>query len=210
MNVIRLNSRGNDVVTLQRILNLHIDGIFGRITEEAVKTFQTEHNLIADGVVGARTWSLLLAQGQTHNKRTIDKIIVHCTATPEGREMTVEQIRQEHIKNRGFADIGYHWVVYLDGSIHAGRSEEKVGAHCTGQNAHSIGVCYVGGVENKPNTPYNKLKAKDTRTVAQKKALVDLLKQLKARYPQAKIYGHKDFARKSCPCFDAKKEYKNL
>lgn len=135
--------------------------------------------------------------------RTINEIIVHCSATPEGRPTTVGDIRSWH-KQRGFKDIGYHYVVYLDGSIHAGRPESAIGAHCTGHNRNSIGVCYIGGVAKDCKTP------KDTRTEAQKRALVLLLKELKRRYPRAKIYGHRDFAAKACPSFDARKEYANL
>lgn len=135
--------------------------------------------------------------------RTINEIIVHCSATPEGRPHTVGEIRSWH-KQRGFKDIGYHYVVYLDGSIHAGRSERVIGAHCTGHNRNSIGVCYIGGVAKDGKTP------KDTRTEAQKRALVLLLKELKRRYPSAKIFGHRDFAAKACPSFDARKEYANL
>lgn len=210
MKTIKLGSKGSEVCTLQTKLSLHVDGMFGKITEEAVKAFQKQNGLKADGVVGDKTWAKLLAT-PTANKRNIKEIIVHCTATPEGQDKTVEKIRQEHIKERGFADIGYHWVVYRDGSIHQGRSEDKVGAHCTNHNSISVGVCYVGGLENKPNTAYSKLKAKDTRTPAQKASLLKLLKELKQRYPQAKIYGHNDFdKRKACPCFDAKTEYKNI
>ena len=135
--------------------------------------------------------------------RKINEIIVHCSATPEGRHVTVGQIRSWH-KQRGFKDIGYHYVIYLDGSIHAGRDESVVGAHCTGHNRFSIGVCYVGGVAKDCNTP------KDTRTAAQKAALLSLLKLLKKKYPGASIHGHRDFAAKACPSFDATKEYKGL
>lgn len=135
--------------------------------------------------------------------RTINEIIVHCSATPEGRPTTVGDIRSWH-KQRGFKDVGYHYIIYIDGSIHGGRSERVIGAHCTGHNRNSIGVCYIGGVAKDCKTP------KDTRTEAQKRALVLLLKELKRRYPSAKIYGHRDFAAKACPSFDARKEYANL
>lgn len=135
--------------------------------------------------------------------RTINEIIVHCSATPEGRHHTVQDIRRWHLE-RGFKDIGYHYVVYLDGSIHAGRSTKLTGAHCTGHNRNSIGVCYIGGMSADMKH------AKDTRTDAQKRALVSLLKELKRRYPNARIYGHRDFAQKACPSFDARKEYATL
>ena len=131
--------------------------------------------------------------------RTINKIIVHCSATPEGRAVTVEEIDRWH-RERGFDCIGYHYVIYLDGSIHLGRSIERVGAHCTGQNSNSIGICYIGGLERDCKTP------KDTRTSGQKKALASLLKELKAQYPNATIHGHNEFAAKACPCFDIKEE----
>ncbi|MCH5318631.1 MAG: N-acetylmuramoyl-L-alanine amidase [Paramuribaculum sp.] len=134
--------------------------------------------------------------------RKIDEIIVHCTATPRGRETTVADIDLWH-RARGWKGIGYHWVVYLDGSIHAGRPEEKQGAHCSGHNGRSIGVVYVGGIEKDG-------RASDTRTEAQKAALIRLLRELKERYPGAKIHGHREFAAKACPCFDAKKEYEGL
>lgn len=137
------------------------------------------------------------------SRRRINEIIVHCTATPEGRDYTVADIRQMH-KAQGWVDIGYHYLIYRDGSIHEGRNVDLVGAHCQGHNAQSIGVCYVGGVARDGKTP------KDTRTAAQKDALVHLLMQLVCLYPDATIRGHRDFAAKACPSFDATREYKNL
>lgn len=131
--------------------------------------------------------------------RKIDKIIIHCSAMPEGKDFTVEQIRQCHLA-RGFSDIGYHIVIYRDGSIHKGRPIEQVGAHTTGQNAHSIGICYIGG-----NTADNKT-PKDTRTEAQRLALIKLVRDLKASYPSATIHGHNEFAAKACPSFNVQKE----
>lgn len=135
--------------------------------------------------------------------RKIDEILVHCAATPEGKDFTVEDIDKWH-KARGFKKIGYHFVIYNDGSTHKGRDIEEVGAHCTGHNSRSIGICYIGGVAKDGKTP------KDTRTEPQKIALLELLKELKVKYPKAKIYGHRDFANKACPSFDAKTEYKNI
>ena len=137
------------------------------------------------------------------SRRRINEIIVHCTATPEGRDYTVADIRQMH-KAQGWVDIGYHYLDYRDGSIHEGRNVDMVGAHCQGHNAQSIGVCYVGGVARDGKTP------KDTRTQAQKDALVHLLMQLMCLYLDATIRGHRDFAAKACPSFDATREYKNL
>ena len=76
--------------------------------------------------------------------RKITKIIIHCAATPEGKDFTVQQIDQWH-RQRGFRCIGYHFVIYRDGSIHKGRPIEQAGAHTSGHNAHSIGICLIGG-----------------------------------------------------------------
>ena len=135
--------------------------------------------------------------------RIINEIIVHCAATREGRDFTVEDITRWH-KARGFATIGYHYVIYRDGSIHEGRPLEQIGAHCVGHNKHSIGICYIGGCASDGKTP------KDTRTPEQKEALLALLRRLKARFPNATIHGHRDFAAKACPSYDAFREYKQL
>lgn len=149
--------------------------------------------------------------------RKIDLIVVHCASTPEGKDFTVADIDRWH-RQRGFRKIGYHWVVYRDGSIHAGRPESEVGAHVNGYNSHSIGVCYIGGLTSDSK------KSKDTRTPKQKEALRKLLRSLKQKYPQAKIVGHRDLSPdtnhngkvdkwewlKDCPCFDAIPEYADL
>lgn len=134
--------------------------------------------------------------------RKITEIIVHCADTPEGRDVRAAEIRRWH-KAKGWNDVGYHYIVDIDGTIEPGRPVEQMGAHVSGHNANSVGVCYVGGCDTKG-------KAKDTRTEAQKSSLVLLIKFLKAQYPDAKVYGHRDFAAKACPCFDAKAEYAEL
>ena len=135
--------------------------------------------------------------------RRIDKIIVHCSATPEGKDYSIDTIRKWHLQ-RGFSDIGYHYIIYRDGSIHTGRDESVIGAHCKGHNSNSIGVCYIGGVAADGKTP------KDTRTNEQRQSLLKLLKELKVKYPKASIHGHRDFANKACPSFDATKEYSSI
>lgn len=135
--------------------------------------------------------------------RKINEIIVHCTATAEGKDFKVSDIDKWH-RAKGWDGIGYHQVVYLDGSIHPGRPMDKVGAHCLGHNQNSIGVVYVGGVASDGKTP------KDTRTPEQKAALRKLLTDLKRKYPGATIHGHRDFANKACPSFDATTEYKDI
>lgn len=137
--------------------------------------------------------------------RAITHIVVHCSATPEGRRHNAEDLRRWH-KQKGWSDIGYHHVVLLDGSVEPGRPESVAGAHVAGHNSNSIGVVYIGGVAKDSLAP------KDTRTQAQKSALLKLLKQLKAKYPSAQILGHRDFkgVAKACPCFNAKPEYASL
>ena len=204
MRTIKKGSRGDDVKTLQMALNLLPDGIFGPLTEEAVKEFQRKYGLVADGIVGPLTWALLPdASVVKKSKRSSNKIIVHCTATREGKHFTVDDVRRWHIKERGWSDIGYHYLVYLDGSIHAGRDVNISGAHTAGYNTHSIGVCYVGGLDANG-------KPKDTRTDAQKAALLKLIKELRSLYPKATIHGHYEFANKACPCFKPKEEYKGI
>lgn len=134
--------------------------------------------------------------------RNINKIIVHCSATKEGKHFNAKDITKWHLE-RGFNDIGYHYVVLLDGKVEVGRPEIKVGAHCKGYNTNSIGICYIGGLDMNG-------KSKDTRTPAQKASLLSLIKQLKKKYPYATVHGHREFANKDCPCFDAKTEYANV
>lgn len=134
--------------------------------------------------------------------REIKKIIVHCTASKEGQNVTVENIDKLH-KSKGWQGCGYHYVIYLDGSVHKGRDERVIGAHCYGYNVESIGVCYVGGLDRNG-------KPKDTRTIQQKTALRNLLIELLQKYPNATIHGHCEFANKACPCFDVQKEYADL
>lgn len=135
--------------------------------------------------------------------RKINEIIVHCAATPEGKNFKAADIDRWH-RERKMKCIGYHYVVDLDGTVEPGRPESEIGAHCLGHNQYSIGVCYVGGLAADGKTP------KDTRTAAQKEALLAMLNKLRAKYPNASIHGHRDFAAKACPSFDATTEYKNI
>ncbi len=137
--------------------------------------------------------------------RKINEIIVHCTATVEGKDFTVSDIDKWH-KARGWKGIGYHYVVYRDGTVCKGRPVIEIGAHCQGHNSHSVGVVYVGGLDKDGKT------AKDTRTTAQRQALKELLIKLSKQYrlPKGAIHGHRDYAAKACPSFDATKEYKEI
>jgi len=136
--------------------------------------------------------------------RKVNKIIIHCTATPEGREHDVADIRRWHLK-RGFNDIGYHYLIHIDGTIEEGRPISKQGAHCSGENKGSIGLCYVGGMSKDMS------KAKDTRTQAQKDSLIKLMHELIYKYNKdMTIHAHYEFANKSCPSFNVQEEYANL
>jgi len=201
--IIQRPNMGEEVKEIQRLLHLHVDGKFGALTQEVVRTFQSEQGLYPDGIVGPKTWEALLKQGEeeqtddfikfykgalTQSRRRIDYIAIHCTATPEGRDMTVEQIRRIHMRDNGWSDIGYHYVIYRDGTIHGGRPVDIVGAHVSGYNSHSIGVVYVGGVAADGKTP------KDTRTDEQKRSMLALLQRLSKLYPKAKVMGHREFS----------------
>ena len=135
--------------------------------------------------------------------RNIAQLIIHCSATKEGKDFDVETIRDWHVNGNGWSDIGYHYIIKLDGTIQEGRKENRIGAHAKGNNRHSIGICYIGGLDSD-------LEPKDTRTEKQKESLIKLLNELKDRYPKSTVYGHNDFSSKACPCFNAKKEYEKL
>lgn len=134
--------------------------------------------------------------------RAIKEIIIHCTATKPSVDWGVKEIRRCHINDNGWADIGYHYVIRLNGFIERGRAEWRQGSHCYGHNRHSIGVCYVGGLDQNGNPS-------DTRTPAQRRAMLTLLKELVQKY-HCEIHGHNEYSSKDCPCFNAYEEYKGL
>lgn len=149
--------------------------------------------------------------------RRIDEIIIHCSDSPEGRNDKAEDIRKWH-KQRGFSDIGYHYVIDLDGTVEKGRPIEQAGAHCTGHNRNSIGICYIGGAywRDGVNTKGKPIKGKDgkavlmpkdTRTALQRMAMKELVAQLQEQFPRATVHGHREFANKACPCFDVEAEF---
>ncbi len=128
-------------------------------------------------------------------KEKVRYIVVHCSATMPGQKCDAEVIDGWH-RQRGFEMIGYHYVVMPDGSVEHGRPLFYQGAHVRNFNAQSIGVCYVGGLDAQGRTA-------DTRTPAQKETLLRLLKELKARFPKARVVGHCELDRgKACPCFN--------
>lgn len=120
--------------------------------------------------------------------------IIHCSAVGPEQTSSARQIDQWH-RARGWRMIGYHYVVRRDGTVEAGRPLWMVGAHCRGQNAHSIGICYEGGLDGRGRPC-------DTRTEEQKAALDSLVRVLHVRYPGAQVVGHNRFARKACPCYE--------
>lgn len=131
--------------------------------------------------------------------RTINEIIIHCSATEEGKNYHASDIDRWH-KQRGFKKIGYHFVIDIDGKIERGRRLYEVGAHCEGHNKNSIGICYIGGLRNG--------KPADTRTEAQKVALEIVIASLCTMFPNVdRICGHNDYSSKACPCFNVQREY---
>ncbi len=136
--------------------------------------------------------------------RKINKIIIHCTATPEDRHHDVADITRWHLA-RGFNTIGYHYLIHLDGKIEKGRDISRSGAHTAGKNRNSIGICYVGGMTKDMK------KAKDTRTPKQKDSLIKLMHELIYKYNKdMTIHGHNEYSNKSCPSFNVQEEYANL
>lgn len=141
--------------------------------------------------------------------RRITLIVIHCSCSRCDRRYTFEQCRRDHIQHNHWTDIGYHWYIELDGSVHTGRPEHLQGAHVKFHNAHSLGICYEGGLDAQGRPA-------DTRTPAQKEALRQLIAQLRLRYPRALVLGHRDLSPdlngdghitpnewvKECPCFD--------
>jgi N-acetylmuramoyl-L-alanine amidase len=130
--------------------------------------------------------------------RDLNRIILHCSATPEGREVSVDTIRSWHTdpppQGNGWSDIGYHYVIHLDGTTEIGRPISIQGAHTSGENEDSIGVCYIGGVDTS-------MAAKDTMTVLQEISFVKLVKSLSLIFGQLSVHGHNEFSTKACPSF---------
>lgn len=134
--------------------------------------------------------------------RYINDIILHCTDTPAGREVSRHELDEWH-RARGWRGCGYHYIVHQDGSVERGRPISQPGAHCFGHNAHSIGIVYVGGRSNSGEYL-------DTRTEAQKTALKKLVYNLCKMY-HCGVHGHHDYNNsKPCPCFDVHKEFTSL
>jgi len=132
--------------------------------------------------------------------RIIKELVIHCSDSPLGRDDDASDIKRWHLA-RGWRDIGYHYVILLDGTIQSGRPVEQSGAHVIGHNLNSIGICYIGGEDGR-----------DTRTEEQKRSLEVLLGMLRRMYWDAEILGHRDFENvyKACPGFNAREEYEGI
>ena len=144
--------------------------------------------------------------------RKIDLIVIHCSATREDRDFTEQNLEVAH-RRRGFNGIGYHFYIRKNGDIKTTRPIERIGAHVKGYNAHSIGICYEGGLDTNG-------RPKDTRTLWQKHSLQVLIKALQIDYPSCRICGHRDLSPdlngngeiepeewiKACPCYNVSDE----
>ena len=135
--------------------------------------------------------------------RKINLIVIHCSATRSNQQYTVDRLRDDHNDRFHGQGIGYHYYITRDGEVYQTRSEEEVGMHAVHYNAHSIGICYEGGLDEKGHEA-------DTRTPEQRASLIALLRSLKADYPTAEIVGHCELkgVHKACPCFEVS-EYRD-
>ena len=220
MITLRKGAKRDEVKTLQRLLGIAVDGVFGTYTEKAVKELQLKNGLSVDGVVGTKTWDILLGNDKSKNtniltgakgSRAITRIFVHATAGNQ-KTTTVNSLKAE-FKAKGWKSPGYHYVVFPDGKVEQLLSESGVANGVRGYNSNSIHVSWVGG--------HNGV---DNRTTAQKLTLIKVLKELRAKYPTAKILGHRDISPdknhngivdpweriKECPCFEAQVEYRGI
>ena len=136
--------------------------------------------------------------------RKITHLVVHCAATRPSQNIGVLTIRKWHM-DKGWSDIGYHWVIRRDGTLETGRPEKRSGAHVRGHNSHSVGICLVGGINE------DSLRPEMNYTKSQWSALKRLLTHKQIQYPDAEIMGHRDFpgVAKACPCMDVRKELKS-
>jgi|TARA_R110000803_G_scaffold24272_1_gene58699 N-acetylmuramoyl-L-alanine amidase len=136
--------------------------------------------------------------------RDLKRVILHCSATPEGREVSVEDIRSWHTdpppRGNGWSDIGYHYVIHLDGLTEMGRPVSIQGAHTSGENEDSVGVCYIGGLDTS-------MAPKDTMTVPQEIAFVELVKSLRLIFGELSIHGHNEYSTKACPSFSVEQKF---
>lgn len=213
--MLKRGSKGEDVKNWQRFLNayltpdtdfdkLTVDGNFGKDTEGNTKGYQFYAKLTTDGIVGPKTITQAIKDGYKKKiMREINEIIVHITANGSGKtgEKLREQIEAGH-RDRGFSEIGYHWLIDKEGTVIKGREEAKVGAHCKahGKNNGTIGISYdAKGDDNDSNGEYGKY----FQSEAQKLAFENLIKEKMAEFNVTKVSGHNKYDNKACPCFDS-------
>ena len=134
----------------------------------------------------------------------VDRIVIHCAATRPDQDIGARDIDAWH-RRRGFVKIGYHYVIRRNGEIETGRAEDEVGAHAQGFNSTSIGICLAGGIDASG-------KSKDNFTAEQWESLSKLVADLKTRYPNADVLGHRDLPNvaKDCPCFDVRRWWSSM
>lgn len=136
--------------------------------------------------------------------RDINRIIIHCSATPEGRDIDAATIRDWHMNGNGWSDIGYHYVIKLDGTIESGRPLDVVGAHVKGHNKDSIGICYIGGADKDMN-------AKDTLNECQEESMRELIFSLRMVWDKnLTLHGHNEYAPKACPSFKVSDKFADI
>lgn len=204
------------VKAFQRVSGLVVDGIVGpqtimalKVASDPAKPGQPEPDKsVMDTPISVRSTGMDASARPANadelqlrgTSRPISEIIVHCTATAEGKDFTVDDIRAWH-KARGWSDIGYHYIVYRDGAVHEGRPVGQTGSHVAGRNTGTIGIAYVGGVSADGKTP------KDTRTASQRASLLWLVAELRKKHKGIKaVTGHNQFANKACPSFDVRRD----
>jgi len=176
---------------LQRRVGATVDGKFGPQTARKA--------LEALGEATPPVAPDSLVQGTGEN---IERIVIHCTATRIGRDVSIEEVERWHTdpkpRGRGWSRVGYHYLIRLDGTIERGLDENVTGIHVRHHNQGSIGIVYAGGLDLNG-------KSTDTRTAAQKDAMARLVGALTKAYPFAEVLGHRDHPNvaKDCPCFDA-------
>lgn len=135
--------------------------------------------------------------------RHIDEIILHCSATPEGRDVSLDDIRRWHVEERGWSDVGYHFVITLDGMVHVGRPMDIAGAHVKGRNANTIGICYIGGMDAD-------MVPKDTLLPKQEETMRKVIAALRLLFGDLELSGHNEYANKACPSFNVKEKFADL
>lgn len=195
------------------------------MSKEKWKLIQAWAGATPDGVPGDQTADKIIAKAGivapapakpatgslvTGKARGVEKIILHCAATPEGRDVTSTTIGEWHkargFSNRGGTYVGYHFVIHRDGRIEACKPEGVRGTHAYPWNSNSIGVCYIGGVAKDGKNP------KDTRTPEQLESMERLVRELLKAYPGADVLGHRDVpgVAKACPSFDVRAWWRSV